>query len=313
MKYPTPAKVGVFLLGLGDEFYVTDGQHRLTAIAQALQQKPELAEDSIGVTFIEEPDLDQIHQDFVDCAQSAKISPALLVEYDGREPLNRLTRLVSRDVQVLDGKIEKVGSVGKSSNMLFTSSQVKQGLMHALVGDWGMYATAMEASAHKKIGEMQGAAAVAVRVVKLFDEFAEHNEQWRKVRDAALSESEEVDIPGLRAKYLNFTGAGLLVISGVAHSILGDESEGWESGDLTLEQREQVERLATIDWAKGSDLWKGNLVGDQGNVTPHKPAVVLAVAKVKREIGIPLSEKEEGRIRSAEASFAVQPAPAMAV
>ena len=313
VKYPTPAKVGVFLLGLGDEFYVTDGQHRLTAIAQALLQKPELAGDAIGVTFIEEPDLDQIHQDFVDCAQSAKISPALLVEYDGREPLNRLTRLVSRDVQVLDGKIEKVGSVGKSSDMLFTSSQVKQGLMHALVGDWSMYATAMEASARKKIDEMQGAETVATRVVKLLDEFTEHNEQWRKVRDASLSESEEVDIPGFRADYLHFTGAGLLVISGVAHSILSDESEGWESGDLSFKQRELVERLATIDWAKSSNLWKGNVVGDQGNVTPHKTAVVLAVAKVKREIGIPLSEREEGRVRTAEAPLVSEPAPAMAV
>ena len=76
VKYPTPAKVGVFLLGLGDEFYVTDGQHRLRAIAEALPQRPELASDAIGVTFIEEADLDQIHQDFVDCAQSRTISPA---------------------------------------------------------------------------------------------------------------------------------------------------------------------------------------------------------------------------------------------
>ena len=301
VRYPTPAKIGIFLLGLGDEFHVTDGQHRLSAIGEALRHRPELANDAIGVTFIEEGDIDQIHQDFVDCAQSKTISPALLVEYDSRAPLNRLTRLVGKDTPVLDGKVEKVGSVGKASSMLFTSNQIKQGLLHALVGDWSMYATKMEENARAQVTEGGGPDRIANRVVEFLDTFTEFNDQWRAVRDDALSGTGAVDIPAFRAKYLHFTGAGLLVICGVAHSILGDDPADWASGGLSDEQRELVEGLAGIDWSKSSALWKGNLVGDQGNVTPHKVAVVLAVAKVKRDLGISLTDKEEARLPAAVA------------
>ena len=312
VKHPTPSKMGIFLLSLGDEFYVTDGQHRLRAIAEALQQKRELASDAIGVTFIEEADLDQVHQDFVDCAQTAKISPALLVEYDGREPVNRLTRLVGRNTQVLEGKVEKVGNVGKTSSMLFTSNQVKQGILHALVGDWGMYATAMENDARAKIDAFGGADPAANQVVKFLDTFTEFNDQWRYIRDDALAGTDEADIPAFRASYLHLAGAGLLVICGVGHSILGVEPEDWARGGLSDEQCGLVEDLAGIDWSKSSDLWKGNLVGEQGNVTPHKLAVVLAVAKVKRELGISLTEREKARLRAAETVYEPDSAPVAA-
>ena len=299
VNYDAPAKAGVFLLSLGDPFYVTDGQHRLKAIEEALRQRPGLASDAIGVTFIEEANLDQIHQDFVDCAQSKSIGAALLVEYDGREPLNMLTRLVGRDTQVLDGKVEKVGNVGKNSSMLFTSNQVKQGMLHALVGDWSLYNDDMREKAQEKIDEVGVPEVVAKRMVEFLDAFTEFNDQWCDVKDDAGAGL--VDIPALRADYLHFTGAGLLVICGVGHSILGAEAPGWASGGFSYEQRELVERLAGIDWSKSSPLWKGNLVGDQGNVTPHKVAVVLAVAKVKRDLGISLTDKEEARLRVAEA------------
>lgn len=298
VKHPSPTKIGFFLFRRGDVFHVTDGQHRIKAIGDALRDRPELADDAIGVTFIEETDMEQVHQDFVDCAQSKPISPALLVEYDGRAPLNKLTRLVGRDTQVLADKVEKVGSVGKTSSMLFTSNQVKQGILHALVGDWSMYATAMEVSAHAKIDEVGGPDAVALCLVEFLDTFTEFNDQWRDVRnDAGIG---VVDVPAFRERYLHFAGAGLLVMCGVAHSILSSDSAGWCPSGLSYEQRELVEGLASLDWSKSSDLWKGNLVGDQGNVTPHKPAVVLAVTKVKRELGIGLTDKEEARLRVVE-------------
>ena len=299
VKNATPTKIGFLLVRRGDVFHVTDGQHRIRAIGEALRQRPELADDAIGVTFIEEADMDQVHQDFVDCAQSKPISPALLVEYDGRVPLNKLARLVGRDTPVFVDRVEKVGSVGKTSSMLFTSNQVKQGILHALVGDWGMYATAMETSAHAKIDEAGGPDAVARCVVEFLDTFTEFNDQWRDVRNDAGTGA--VDIPAFRDHYLHFTGAGLLVVCGVAHSILGADPADWASGYLSDEQRELVEGLAGIDWSKSSPLWKGNLVGDQGNVTPHKPAVVLAVARVKRELGVSRTDREEARLRAAEA------------
>ena len=160
-----------------------------------------------------------------------------------------LTRLVGRDTQVFDGRVEKVGSVGKTSPMLFTSNQIKQGMIHTLVGDWSMYANAMRDNTHKKIGEVGGPEVVANRVVQFLDAFTEFNDQWREVRDDAGSRRGGYSrVPGSTT----YTSPGLAysLICGVAHSILGADPADWASGDLSDEQRELVEGFASIDWSE---------------------------------------------------------------
>ena len=79
------------------------------------------------------------------------LAQALLVEYDGREPTNWLAKEVSTRSAVFQGRIERIGSVGKNSLMLFTNNQVKQGVLQLVVGDWSLYGGEMQKQAEQAI------------------------------------------------------------------------------------------------------------------------------------------------------------------
>ena len=106
VESPLQSKLCVFVLPPEEYLYVTDGQHRLEALQQVIREKPEMESDSVGVTIVQEGDINKVHQDFYDAAQAAPLSKALLVEFDGREPLNALTRHVSLNSRILRGRGE---------------------------------------------------------------------------------------------------------------------------------------------------------------------------------------------------------------
>lgn len=288
VETPSPAKPCSFVLPPEEYLYVTDGQHRLEALREALRDKPELENDSIGVTIVEESDIDKVHQDFYDAAQVSPLAKSLLVEYDGREPLNAVTRQVSSTAEAFKGRIERIGSVGKNSLMLFTTNQIKQGIYQFLVGDWSLYNAAIQKQAQQVLAPAQSL--WQTRILAFLNEFTEHNPQWREVRERPLESGLSTDVPGMREQFLHFSGGGLLVLCGVGHAIL--EREDDSEGVLSPTQREMIQAIANLDWSRGGKLWQGYLVGPQGNITPHKNHIALAVAKVKDFLGIPMTEKE---------------------
>ena len=302
METSVPTKPCFFVLPPEEYLYVTDGQHRVEALREVLAERPELEKDSIGVTIVEEGDIDKVHQDFYDAAQAMPLAKSLLVEYDGREPLNWMTREVSANVKVLKGRVERIGNVGKNSLMLFTSNQVKQGILQLLVGDWTLYAAAMKKQATQIIAPAREL--WRSRIISFLDEFTDHNEQWREVSERPLDSGFTTDVPGMREKFLHFSGGGLLVLGGVGRGIL--EMENDSQGYLSEKQKALVYRLATLDWSREGQLWRGYLVGPQGNITPHKNHIALAVAKVKRYLDLSTTDKEDGLIeRANQEEFAV--------
>jgi DNA sulfur modification protein DndB len=286
----------VFVLPPEEYLYVTDGQHRLEALRQAMTQRQELEHDSVGVTIIEEADIDKVHQDFFDAAQVKPLAKALLVEYDGREPVNWLAREVSNAAHVFKGRVERIGNVGKNSLMLFTTNQVKQGVLQLVVGDWSLYGEAMQKQAEQTVDPAKNL--WKERLINFFNEFTEENDQWHEVAERPLESGLSTDIPGMREKYLHFTGAGLLVLCGVGHAIM--EVNASPDGSLTPEQKDLVRQLASLDWSRRASLWQGYLIGPQGNVTPQKNHIILAVAKVKKALGLPGTTKETSALQRAE-------------
>ena len=299
VKTQVATKPCVVVLPPEEYLYVTDGQHRLEALKTALSDRPDLEQDAIGVTIVEEGDIYKVHQDFFDAAQVMPLAKSLLVEYDGRAPLNWITRRVCAEAEVLGGRVERISnSIGKTSLMLFTTNQVKQGILQLVVGDWSLYAAQMQKQAEQML-------AVAselwyARVVNFLNEFTQRNEQWRHVKDRPLETGMSTDIPKMREEFLHFSGGGLLVLCGVGHAIMqmGPEPDGV----MSPEQNRLVYELANLDWSRRGSLWAGNLVGSQGNITPHKNNVALAVGKVKRELNLPVTDKEEALIRRSSES-----------
>ena len=292
----------VLVLPDNEYLYVTDGQHRLEALRQAMGTRPDIGDDSVGVTIIEETELDKVHQDFFDAAQVRPLAKALLVEYDGREPVNAIAREVVAGAAIFQGRIERIGNVGKNSLMFFTNNQVKQAVLQLVVGDWSMYGDQLQKQAEEAIAPATGL--WRSRILSFFDEFTRANVQWREVADRPLESGKRTEIPEFRERYLHFTGGGLLVLCGAGHAILGMGDD--PDGVLTEEQRQRIRVLAGLDWSRDASLWAGNIVGAPGKITPHKSNVVLAVALAKAELQLPLTSKERGAIERAEALAAQQ-------
>jgi len=93
----------------------------------------------------------------------------------------------------------------------------------------------------------------------------------------------------------------LLVLCGVGHSIL--QLAVRPDGTLTAEQADKIRQLAALDWSRKGSLWKDYLVGSHGNVTPHKNHIVLAVARVKQALGLPIAPKEAGILQKVSESM----------
>ena len=217
-RTPSETKPCVFVLPDGEYLYVTDGQHRLEALRQALEEKPSLGNDSVGVTIVEEGELDKVHQDFFDAAQVKPLAPALLVEYDGREPVNAIAKDICAKAAIFQGRIERIDSVGKNSLMLFTNNQVKQGIMQLVVGDWSMYGDALLQQTRQAIEAAQDL--WRMRILAFIEEFTKENAEWNEVANRPLETGQVMNVPSLREHYLHFSGAGLLILCGVGHSIL---------------------------------------------------------------------------------------------
>ena len=290
--YRTPAetKPCTFVLPHDEYLYVTDGQHRLEALRKALESRPDLDGDSVGVTIIEESDMDKVHQDFFDAAQAKPLAKALLVEYDGREPMNRLAKEVSTQATIFSGRIERIGNVGKNSLMLFTSNQVKVGIAQLVAGLGAVTQAEQAVEAAKYLWRS--------RVLAFFNEFTTANLQWNEVAMSPLESGKVTDIPNYREKYAHFSGGGLLVLSGVGHSIL--ELDPPSDGSLSEDQRQHIRNLGGLDWSRRSELWRGNIIDPSGKVNQGRANIALAVARVKSELGLELGTKEQENLAKAE-------------
>lgn len=306
--YATTAatRAAILIIPAGTQFHVTDGQHRLRAIEEALQERPNLANDAVSVMIVEEGQIDRIHQDFADCAQTKAIPPSLLTLYNYRDDLSHLTRSIAEEVEYFQGRTEKVGkTVAKNSQNIYTLNQLRVSIAELLTGD----ASASTATLRKRCAELlQGQSnydSWFTKVSDFYSQLAESIPEWRQVVDAN-SGGTPVDMSDLRYRYIHFTGTGLTILGRVGHEILRITNP--------VTRRQKVTELATkINWSRdtsdGRSFWDGSILTRDGGLLTSKAPMTEAVIRVKKALELDLSERERNYIAEA-AGVAVQTAQA---
>ena len=157
-------------LSIGDEtsFYITDGQHRLKAIEEVLEQDRELGRDGISVMIVVESDIAQIHQDFADAAQTKAIPASLLAVYNTREPVNKALYAIVQNSKLLNGRIDETSkTLSKNSSSLFLLNQVRQFIKELLMGDYAVSDTQLAVRAARDLGTETQRSAFVRRSVEL--------------------------------------------------------------------------------------------------------------------------------------------------
>ena len=244
-------------------FIINDGQHRRASIIDALEQRPELAYETIAVVFFLDIGLERCQQMFADLNRHAiRPSRSLGLLYDHRNEKAKLAKLVVMQSEVFRDIVDmEKSSLAKRSRKLFTLSAFYNACADLIEG----LAT----------GELVADANLAR---EFWEAVALQFPAWKQVRDGRLLSSE------VREGYIHSHGIALQALAKAGNALLKKFPEDW---------KKRLSALSEIDWSRGNaKLWEGRaMVG--GRISKTGNNVTLTINTVKLALDLSLQEEEQ--------------------
>ncbi len=265
---PGQDKLGMLHVPMDASFIINDGQHRRAAIIEALEQRPELAHETIAVVFFLDIGLERCQQMFADLNRYAiRPSRSLGLLYDHRNDKARLAKLVIMKSEIYRDIVDmERSSLAMRSRRLFTLSAF------------------YNACADLINGLATGNLVEDANLARAFWEaVAVHFPLWGQVREGRVPASE------VREGYIHSHGITLQAIGKAGNALLINYPNGWQG---------KLKNLGKIDWSRNNaKLWEGRaLIG--GKVSKVTTNVVLTTNVIKKVLSLPLTDEEQ-RIETA--------------
>ena len=253
-------QVGVLQVPMKSRIVINDGQHRRAAIEAALEDAPELADETIAVVLFHDRGLERCQQMFADLNRYAvRPGRSLGVLYDHRDDQALLAKLVVARLGGLAPLVEmERSSLSPRSKPLFTLSAIYTATA-ALLQDV----------------ELEGSEARADAAVDFWSRLAEQFPQWEAVRRGPLTAG------SVREDYIHSHGVVLHAL-GRAGNVMLKSGCGFD----------RLAGLAGLDWRRAAPLWEGRAVV-AGRMSKTHQAVVLTGNAVKARLELPLSAEEQ--------------------
>lgn len=254
-------EIGILEVDMNAKFLINDGQHRKAAILAAIEESPELAEETISVVFYEDKGLERSQQMFTDLNKHAvKTSNSIAELYDFRDALAVVTRNMVLKISFLNEYVDKErDNLGKFSSSLFTLNTFY--------------------NANKRILRRNVCDAKFERFVNAF---------WRGVtkymipwREVEVKELSKID---LREQYIA-SQAVIIQALGKVGAFLYDA----DSYDLDT----VLAGLERINWRRSNSEWKLRVISGNGRMINSEKAITLAAIAIKQMLGLELTEDEE--------------------
>lgn len=253
---------GILEISMESKFLINDGQHRKAAILAALDENPEIGDETISVVFFEDRGLNRSQQMFTDLNKHAvKTSNSIAELYDSRDPLAVATRNMVSEVPFLNEYVDKERDIlGKYSSSLFTLNT--------------FYTADKRILARKRITDE-----FDLFLIKYWTLVSEHMIPWIDVQNKELSKKE------LREQY-------------IASQAVVIQSFG-KVGNYFFENPEEMDkrltRIETINWKRSWDGWKYRVIRSNGRMINNELAICLTANVIKTTIGLRLTEDEEAQ------------------
>ncbi len=280
------------------KIHITDGQHRFQGIKQVVEstkgtpQGEVIAETAVPFLMTIEADINQVHQDFADAGKTKALPPSLLAVYDTRQPANRAVMQISREVPLLDGRVDSTSnSVGKSSEFIYLVNQVRQFVKHSLTGSTSTSETSFEEQATAALSNEESRDSWIRSRVAFLKAMSEIVPDWNEVAqlsspggsDAAAVLQKTKDVKARGNVPLN--GAFLTTLGLVSHELLRDHANtDLSEAELVTELREVLLPLNGVDWSRQGQLWQDNIVTG-GKIRTQAPAVRAASKAILQHLG----------------------------
>ena len=275
-------------------FYVTDGQHRIAAIAGhdkiagVLSDDPEMGTDALSVMIVVEPDMDRIHQDFSDAARTKVIPPSLLAAYNMREPVNKVLHRIVNEAGIFKGRIDESSkTLSKLSQYVFLLNQVRGLLKELLVGDFAVAEPTFAKAAEQRLRTSVQQDAFVQQSLQLLNVLEAKMDPWNKIQGFPKTGGTANQIPELRQKYLNLTATGLAIIGRVAFEI--------NKGETEVDRVQAYSDLATkVIWLRSDPIWAGNVITDDQKLVTSRAPVKSAALEVMKVLGLKATGNDSG-------------------
>ena len=265
---PTEKRLGMLKVPMEAKFIINDGQHRRAAILAALEEKPELAYETIAVVFFLDIGLERCQQMFADLNRHAiRPSRSLGLLYDHRNERAKLARLVIMKSSVFRDMVDmEKSSLALRSRKLFTLSAFFNACADLIDG--------------LAIGDREKDASLAR---DYWEAVAQHFPVWINVRDGKIPASD------VREGFIHSHGIALQALGKAGNSLIKAFPSTW---------KRKLSSLADIDWSRSNaKLWEGRaLIG--GRVSKVTTNIILTINVIKKQLGLEL-EAEEQKVEAA--------------
>jgi DNA sulfur modification protein DndB len=262
--------VGRLIVPMSARFVINDGQHRRAAIEEALQEQPDLGDETIAVVFYLDQDLRRSQQLFADLNKHAvRPTKSLGILYDYRDPLADLARYLAQNAKLFKGftELEKT-SISNRSIKLFTLSAIYQAT-EALLGK----------RKNDPIDDDERELAL-----RFWNELVKVIPEWQLVIKREVSSAE------LRRDYVHAHAVSLHALGIAGHALLEAHPNDWPK---------RLQRLRQVDWSRSNvEVWEGRAMSG-GQMSKARRNLQATVIFLKKTLGLTLTPSEQ----EAEALF----------
>lgn len=251
--------VGVLEVAMDAKFLINDGQHRKSAILEALQEDSSLDDETIPIVFFADKGLERSQQIFTDLNKNAvKTSNSISELYDSRDQMAVITRDVIRRIDFLNTYTDKEKDIlGKFSSSLFTLNTFY--------------------TANKVIVGHSLDAGFDAFLYVFWNNVSMHMLQWQEL------EHKEITKVDLRENYIATQSIVIQSIGRIGNYL-------YRHADISLEQC--LVNLEKVNWNRNSRQWYLRAINQNGRIITNKKAALLISNVIKKELGLPLTADE---------------------
>jgi DNA sulfur modification protein DndB len=259
------SKVGKIVIPMDARVLINDGQHRRAAIEMALDERPELGNETISVVFFIDAGLKRSQQMFSDLNRHAvRPTKSISILYDSRETFAQSVRDMANSLPIFKDltDFEKT-SISNRSRKMFTLSTIYQATA-ALLG---------KKTKVKKINKEEEKLAC-----DYWNAVAENIPDWQLLIRGDVASS------SLRNDFIHAHGIALHALGLVGNALIEEYPDSW---------KEKLKILSDIDWARSNEkVWEGRAMNN-GMISKSQMNLALTVNYLKQKLKIRLTPEEE--------------------
>ena len=245
------SNLGTISMSQDAPILINDGQHRVAAIREAIEESPDLGRDKISVVFFEDLDLKKSQQMFADLNKHAvKPTKSLGILYDRRNDFASFVVEMVGSVTVFRNRIEmEKTSISNRSTKFFTLNGVQLATKNLL-------------GKEKNLKDNER---------KLAVDF--WNTVWRNIPAWALLVENKMTPAEMRRELVHANTNMLEAISIAGNLLVKNFPNGW---------RQKLAGLQVIDWSKTNPEWDGKVM-IRGKVTKTKAGMNSAAELIVKQ------------------------------